>query len=54
MFCHLDSKSHGAFNFVGTFALKIVQKHPQPHFKKRRNMLRHKPDGKDAEIRTHK
>ena len=25
MFCHLESKSFSAFNFIGVFALKIVQ-----------------------------
>ena len=26
MFCHLDSKSSGACNFIGTFALKLRNK----------------------------
>ena len=33
MFCNLDSKASGAFNFIGTFALKIVQYQPKPHYK---------------------
>ena len=33
MFCRLESKSSGAFNFIVPFVLNIVQWHPKPHYK---------------------
>ena len=33
MICYMESKSSGVFNFIGTFALKIMQQQPKSHYK---------------------
>ena len=54
MSCHLGSKSSGAFNFIGMFALELCANSHNQILKITQHALTSKTDVEDAEKRKHK
>ena len=54
MSCHLGSKSSGAFNFIGMFALELCANSHNQILKITQHAVTSKTDVEDAEKRKHK